>query len=53
MQGEVLGVERRRRWSEEEKLEILSEVGVFGASVTQVAQRTRSRGRRSTAGGAI
>ena len=46
MQGEVLGVERRRRWSEEEKLEILSEVGVFGASVTQVAQRheiTRSQ----------
>lgn len=46
MQGEVLGVERRRRWSDEEKLGILSEVGVFGASVTQVAQRheiTRSQ----------
>ncbi|WP_430522463.1 transposase [Marinovum algicola] len=36
---EVLGVERRRRWSEEEKLEILLEVGVGGATVTQVAQR--------------
>ena len=53
MLGEVLGVERRRRWSEDEKLEILSEVGgrrsevgVGGASVTQVAQRheiTRSQ----------
>lgn len=44
--GEVLGVERRRRWSEDEKLEILSEVGLGGASVTQVAQRheiTRSQ----------
>ena len=39
MQGEVLGVERRRRWSEDEKLEVLSEVGVGGSSVTQVAQR--------------
>lgn len=38
MQGEVLGVERRRSWSEEEKLDIFSEVGVFGASVTQVTQ---------------
>ncbi|WP_369333202.1 transposase [Tranquillimonas alkanivorans] len=34
-----MGVGRRRRWSEDEKLEILSEVGVGGASVTQVAQR--------------
>lgn len=39
MLGEVLGVERRRRWSEDEKLESLSEVGLGGASVTQVAQR--------------
>jgi transposase len=46
MLGEVLGVERRRRWSEEEKLEILLEVGAGGATVTQVAQRheiTRSQ----------
>lgn len=46
MLGEVLSVERRRRWSEDEKLEILSEVGVGVASVTQVAQRheiTRSQ----------
>ena len=46
MLGEVLGVERRRRWSDDEKLEILLEAGVGGASVTQVAQRhelTRSQ----------
>lgn len=46
MLGEVLGVERRRRWSEDEKLAILSEVGIGGATVTQVAQRheiTRSQ----------
>ena len=46
MLGEVLGVGRRRRWSDDERLEILSEVGVGGGSVTQVAQRheiTRSQ----------
>ena len=36
MLSEVLGVERRRRWSDDEKLEIVLEVGVGGASVTQV-----------------
>ncbi len=40
MRGEILvGVERRRRWSEDQKLSILAEVGVNGATVTQVAQR--------------
>lgn len=39
MRGEVLGVERRRRWDDEEKLSIVSAVGVDGATVTQVAQR--------------
>jgi len=39
MRGEVLGVERRRRWSDEEKLEIVSSVGVDGTTVTRVAQR--------------
>ena len=39
MRGEVLGVERRRRWSDEEKLGIVMSVGVGGATVTQVAQR--------------
>lgn len=46
MLGEVLGVERRRRWIDDEKPEILLEVGVGGASVTQAAQRhelTRSQ----------
>lgn len=28
MQGEALGVERRRRWNDEEKLEIVLEVGI-------------------------
>lgn len=39
MRGEVLGVERRRRWDDEVKLTIVSAVGIDGATVTQVAQR--------------
>lgn len=39
MRGEVLGVERRRRWDDEAKLAIVSAVGVDGATVTKVAQR--------------
>ena len=39
MRGEVLGVERRRRWSDEDKLSIVSSVGIDGATVTQVACR--------------
>jgi len=40
MRGEILvGVDRRRRWSDDQKLSILAEVGVNGATVTQVAQR--------------
>lgn len=39
MRGEVLGVERRRRWDDEVKLTIVSAVGTNGATVTQVAQR--------------
>jgi transposase len=39
MRGDILGRERRRRWGDEEKLEIVLSVGVDGASVTQVAQR--------------
>lgn len=39
MRGDILGPERRRRWSEEEKLGIVLSVGVEGATVTQVAQR--------------
>lgn len=37
-QGEVLGVERRRRWSDEEKLAILERVGVAGRTVADVAR---------------
>ena len=39
MRGEVLGFERRRRWSDDEKIGIIMSVGVDGSSVTQVAQR--------------
>jgi transposase len=39
MRGDILGLERRRRWRDEEKLEIVLSVGVAGATVTQVAQR--------------
>jgi transposase len=35
----VVGIEHRRRWSSEEKLQILSEVGVQGATVSDVARR--------------
>jgi len=39
MRPELLtGVERRRRWSDEQKLAILSEVGVDGARVADVAR---------------
>ncbi|MCD1621061.1 transposase [Salipiger manganoxidans] len=39
MRGEVLGVERRRRWDDDVKLAIVNAVGIDGATVTQVAQR--------------
>jgi len=39
LRSELLGVERRRRWTREEKLAILSEIGVDGASVSEVARR--------------
>ena len=39
MRGDVLGLERRRRWGDEDKLGIVLSVGVDGATVTQVAQR--------------
>ena len=39
MRGDILGLERRRRWGDEEKLKIVQSVGVGGATVTQVAQR--------------
>ncbi|MBC7284747.1 transposase [Hoeflea sp.] len=39
MRGDILGLERRRRWSDEGKLGIVLSVGMEGATVTQVAQR--------------
>ncbi|MCA0851194.1 transposase [Salipiger thiooxidans] len=39
MRGEILGVERRRRWSDDQKLSIAASVGVNRATVAQVAQR--------------
>jgi transposase len=43
MRGQILGVERRRFWHDDDKLEIVMSVGVSGASVTQVAQRHEIR----------
>ncbi|MCA1775731.1 MAG: transposase [Loktanella sp.] len=39
MRGEILGLERRRFWRDDDKLEIVMSVGINGATVTQVAQR--------------
>jgi transposase len=39
MRGEILGLERRRRWSDDEKVAIVRSIGVDGLTVTQVAQR--------------
>jgi transposase len=40
MRQEILvGVERRRRWSDDQKLAILKEVGLEGATVADVARR--------------
>jgi transposase len=33
MRGEILGLERRRRWDDDEKLAIASSVGMDGATV--------------------
>ena len=35
----IVGVERRRRWSEEQKLDVLIEVSVAGTTVADVARR--------------
>lgn len=40
MRQEILtGIERRRRWTDQQKLAILSEVGVDGTRVADVARR--------------
>ena len=38
MRQEVLSVERRRRWTDDEKLAVVSEVGVNGATVAYAAR---------------
>ncbi|MBD9449738.1 transposase [Rhizobium sp. RHZ01] len=47
MRVEILGQERRRRWRDEQKLEIVMSVGIDGATVTEVAQRHFGRTARS------
>ncbi|QKD19616.1 transposase [Mesorhizobium sp. NZP2077] len=39
MRVEILGAERRRRWGDEKKLDIVMSVGIAGATVTEVAER--------------
>lgn len=39
MRVEILGQERRRRWSDEKKLDIVMSIGLDGATVTEVAHR--------------
>lgn len=39
MRLETPGAERRRRWCDQKKLEIVTSVGVDGATVTDVAQQ--------------
>ena len=37
MRGDVLGLERRRRWRDEDKVRIVASVGLGGVTVTQLA----------------
>src|SRR3546814_13660300 len=39
MRAEILGQERRRRWTDQQKLEIIGSVGVNGATLAEVARR--------------
>ena len=39
MRSDLVGVERRRRWTREQKLAVLNEIGVDGASVSEIARR--------------
>jgi transposase len=39
MRVEILGQERRRRWRDEDKLAIVTSVGVSEATITEVAHR--------------
>ncbi|CDX24996.1 hypothetical protein MPL3356_490049 [Mesorhizobium plurifarium] len=39
MRVEILGAERRRRWGDKKKLDIVMSVGIDEATVTEVAER--------------
>ena len=39
MYQEILGSERRRQWTDAQKLKIIEEIGVDGATVAEVARR--------------
>ena len=39
MYQEILGSERRRHWTDAQKLKIIEEIGVNGATVAEVARR--------------
>ncbi len=39
MRAEILGQERRRRWTDQQRLEIIGSVGVNGATLAEVARR--------------
>ena len=39
MRAEILGQERRRRWTDQQRLEITGSVGVNGATLAEVARR--------------
>ncbi|MDX0363780.1 transposase [Sinorhizobium medicae] len=39
MRVEILGQERRRRWGDAKKLDVVMSIGLDGATVTEVAHR--------------
>jgi transposase len=39
MRAEILGLERRRRWTDQQKMEIIGSVGINGVTLTDVARR--------------
>lgn len=39
MRAEILGQERRRRWTDQQRLEIIGSVGINGATLAEVARR--------------
>jgi transposase len=39
MRAEILGQERRRRWTDQQRLEIIGSVGIDGATLAEVARR--------------